>query len=34
MGNAAGQVREIGPDKISAKNVGETDLVLFVVVPK
>lgn len=29
-----GQVREIGPDKISAKNVGQTDLVLYAVVPK
>lgn len=29
-----GQVREIGPDKISAKNVGQTELVLYSVVPK
>lgn len=29
-----GQVREIGPDKISAKNVGQTDLLLYIVLPK
>ena len=30
----AGQVREVGPDNISAKNVGGTELLLYVVVPK